>query len=64
MDDEFEYHVRHRAYELWVKAGRPDGKHQDFWEEAERELKAQHKTQLNGSAAVSKPVPVDAPDDV
>ena len=50
MDDEFEYHVRHRAYELWVQAGRPDGKHQDFWEAAERELKSKTKAQLNGLA--------------
>ena len=62
MDDEFEYHVRHRAYELWVQAGRPDGKHQDFWEAAEREMRAQTRSQLNGAAP--KPEPVDAPDDV
>lgn len=62
MDDEFEYHVRHRAYELWEKSGRPDGKHQEFWEVAERELRAQRKAGLNGAA----PPPaerVDAPDD-
>ena len=39
MDDDFEYEVRHRAYELWVAGGRPNGKHQQFWELAERELK-------------------------
>jgi hypothetical protein len=63
MDDEFEYHVRHRAYELWVASGRPDGKHQDFWEAAERELRAQQKSHLNGSSP-KPPEPVDAPDDV
>lgn len=37
--EDWEYQVRHRAYELWNAAGRPDGKHQQFWEVAERELK-------------------------
>ena len=37
--DDWDYQVRHRAYELWNEAGRPDGKHQQFWEAAERELK-------------------------
>ena len=40
MSSDWEYQVRHRAYELWNAAGRPDGKHQEFWEAAERELKA------------------------
>ena len=43
MDDDFEYQVRHRAYELWVAGGRPDGTHQQFWELAERELKTLHE---------------------
>ena len=46
-EDDWEYQVRHRAYELWNEAGRPDGKHQQFWEVAERELK--------GARAVSGP---------
>ena len=49
MDDEFQYHVRHRAYELWLESGRPDGKHQEFWEKAEKELLAKHNNKLNGS---------------
>ena len=45
MDDEFEYEVRHRAYELWVASGRPDGKHQQFWEEAECEIRARREAE-------------------
>ena len=37
--EDWEYQVRHRAYELWQAAGRPDGQHLRFWELAERELK-------------------------
>lgn len=29
-----------RAYEIWEKAGRPDGQHEAHWYQAERELKA------------------------
>lgn len=30
--------IRDRAYQLWVSAGRPDGRNIDFWHEAEREI--------------------------
>ncbi|MBR0869010.1 DUF2934 domain-containing protein [Bradyrhizobium tropiciagri] len=35
-DDE----VRQRAHALWELAGRPEGREQEFWHEAERELKS------------------------
>ena len=52
-DDDWDYRVRHRAYELWNEAGRPDGKHLLFWEAAERELKriASDAEQTGPSAA-------------
>jgi hypothetical protein len=31
--------IRIRAHQLWELAGRPDGKDDEFWLEAERELK-------------------------
>lgn len=34
--------IRDRAYQLWVEAGRPDGKANDFWHQAEREITAKH----------------------
>ncbi|MFM0140081.1 DUF2934 domain-containing protein [Caballeronia grimmiae] len=30
--------IRSRAYELWVEAGRPDGRSEDFWEQARLQL--------------------------
>jgi len=33
-DDE---RIRSRAYEIWEREGRPDGKHHDHWLQAERE---------------------------
>lgn len=31
--------IRTRAHELWELAGSPDGRDDEFWHEAERELK-------------------------
>lgn len=30
--------IRERAYDLWVEAGRPDGREMEFWLAAEREM--------------------------
>jgi hypothetical protein len=37
MDDTFEK-VRQRAYDLWVEAGQPEGRHEEHWAQASREL--------------------------
>lgn len=33
-----EEQIRTRAHQLWEVAGKPEGREQDFWLEAEREL--------------------------
>jgi hypothetical protein len=38
MPDPTPEQIRQRAYELWEAAGRPGGREQEFWHEAEREL--------------------------
>jgi hypothetical protein len=30
--------IQTRAYQLWEEAGRPEGRDQEFWHQAEREL--------------------------
>lgn len=35
--------VRNRAFYLWEQAGRPSGKMDDFWYEAERQLEEEQK---------------------
>jgi hypothetical protein len=40
MANETEHAIKSRAYELWEREGRPDGKHAEHWAEAERELGA------------------------
>lgn len=36
MSYDREQRVRERAYSLWESAGRPEGRHQEFWAMAER----------------------------
>ena len=36
--------VVRRAYELWEKAGQPEGRDQEFYHQAERELEGDPKT--------------------
>ncbi|MDN5001208.1 DUF2934 domain-containing protein [Bradyrhizobium sp. GCM10027634] len=35
-----EERIRVRAHQLWELAGRPEGRQDEFWREAERELSA------------------------
>ena len=39
---DYEARVRERAEQLWEEAGRPEGKDQHFWYEAQRALEAEH----------------------
>lgn len=38
MTENREDRIRNRAYELWQKAGAPEGKPDDHWYQAEREI--------------------------
>jgi hypothetical protein len=33
-----EEQIRKRAFELWEQAGKPDGREDEFWNQAQREL--------------------------
>lgn len=35
-----EDHIREYAHRLWEKAGRPEGRHEEFWHQAKSELEA------------------------
>ncbi len=39
MEDTQETQIARRAYELWEKAGRPQGRDQEFYYQAEKELR-------------------------
>lgn len=39
MSNPTDEQIRTRAHQLWELAGRPEGRQDEFWREAERELK-------------------------
>lgn len=39
---EHEQKILERAYQLWEQAGRPEGRDNEFWHQAEAELAAEH----------------------
>ena len=43
--------IRDRAYQLWDQAGQPDGRDQEFWHDAERELAEEEDLDVSSEAA-------------
>ena len=43
--------ISRRAYHLWEEAGRPHGRHEEHWHQAERDLQALHAktSDVNGN---------------
>lgn len=44
MQNDREQQVRERAYALWEQAGKPEGKADDYWQQAEREIGGEDDT--------------------
>jgi hypothetical protein len=42
--DEIEEEIRKRAYRLWERAGCPDGRSEEFWHAARREIEGEGAT--------------------
>lgn len=42
MPEVYEDEIRARAHELWERAGKPSGREDHFWLEAERQLREEH----------------------
>jgi hypothetical protein len=42
MQDDRQNKIRQRAYDLWHNEGRQDGRAEDYWAQAEREIDAEH----------------------
>lgn len=38
MNEQDDDRIRTRAYQLWEEEGRPEGKHEDHWQRASREI--------------------------
>ncbi|WP_084029342.1 DUF2934 domain-containing protein [Bradyrhizobium sp. LMTR 3] len=44
MSEPTEQEIKNRAYEIWVRNGRPEGKEEEFWRLAEQELRNEDKS--------------------
>ncbi|MER9087193.1 DUF2934 domain-containing protein [Mesorhizobium sp. M0847] len=63
MTDDKQDRIRQRAHEIWEKAGRPEGAHQEHWEQATAEAdgavakpkKAAKKADAKPAKAAAKP---------
>ena len=50
--------IRERAYQLWDRAGQPEGREQEFWFDAERELAEEDEVDTSAEASVIDLPPV------
>lgn len=41
MDNDRNQNLRERAYRIWEDQGRPEGRHEDHWHEAERSFEGE-----------------------
>lgn len=58
MEDQKEQDlIRRRAYELWERQGSPEGRAEEFWEEARTQISNEEP----GSDATTEPAKNDAP---
>jgi hypothetical protein len=50
--------VRDRAFQLWDRAGQPEGRDHEFWFDAERELAEEDEVDTSAEASVLDLPPV------
>jgi hypothetical protein len=58
MEESMKEKIRIRAHELWELAGKPDERHDEFWFEAEIEIKRELE---DLSVIAQKPEPMSFP---
>jgi hypothetical protein len=52
MNDDFDAKVRERAYAIWERENRPEGKHLDHWLCAQSEIEAEQSSAGDQPASV------------
>ncbi|WP_345814897.1 DUF2934 domain-containing protein [Paraburkholderia sp. PREW-6R] len=50
MNEDLEARIRTRAYHLWENDASPDGRADEYWEKARRQLEAEGDPDLNAPA--------------
>lgn len=61
MDSETERRIRERAYEIWVKEGRPHGRDAEHWEQAKAEILAEADAAQGQVGRPETPPPAQPP---
>ena len=57
MTSERDEKVRQRAYEIWLREGSPEGRHEEHWEQARREI----DNEADAAAAVGSSADAGSP---
>jgi len=55
MDSDKERRIRERAYDIWLREGRPHGRHAEHWETAKAEIAAEERGREKAAAEAKKP---------
>lgn len=50
-----EERIRSRAYEIWEREGRPEGRHREHWQQAASEVEAEEGQGAGGEATSAPP---------
>jgi DUF2934 family protein len=58
MNDLPDQEIRDRAYRLWQAAGEPEGRADDFWYQAEKELLAERQKQADVPPGMTDNLPI------
>ncbi|QGZ66545.1 DUF2934 domain-containing protein [Paraburkholderia acidisoli] len=53
MNDEREERIRRRAYQLWQDDGAPDGKSDEYWSRAEKQVAAEYDAESDSGGVAS-----------
>lgn len=55
MNKDLEALIRERAYNIWERENRPDGKREDHWSRAKAEIEAEQEQKRSQTDAASAP---------
>ncbi|HVE09344.1 MAG TPA: DUF2934 domain-containing protein [Paraburkholderia sp.] len=53
-DDLIEQQIRERAYQLWQQDGSPEGRSDEYWDKAQRQVQAEGAGQPDGAISADQ----------
>ncbi|MER8831058.1 DUF2934 domain-containing protein [Mesorhizobium sp. M0938] len=60
MTDDRQERIRQRAHAIWEQAGRPDGSHQQHWDQATADIDGENSQPMGKTARLKKPTAANA----